>query len=226
MSRTITVVAAHPDDEVLGCAGTIAHHVAAGHSVHAIFMSGGVGSRKEDIQSATTERSAAMEMSRKILGLASTQCLDFPDNAMDSIPRLRLIQSLEAVLEGLRPDTVYTHHGSDLNIDHRLTYESVLTACRPLPGSVTREILCFETVSSTEWQAPCDNSFSPNVFVDITDHMDTKLRAIDAYAAEMRPPPHARSVQNIEALARYRGHTVGCEYAEAFYLVRRILSGR
>lgn len=222
MSREVVVVAAHPDDEVIGCAGSIARHVENGDNVHLIFMSTGVGSRLNDEKSADSSRAAQLKKSTEILGIASTTCLDLPDNKMDSITFLDVVQALEEPLEKMTPQIIYTHHAGDLNIDHRITHEAVITACRPLPGNSVQEILAFEVLSSTEWQSQGCTPFLPNIYMDISNYMQKKIAAVRAYSGEMRLPPHSRSEEHVLSLARHRGLSVGVEYAEAFSLVRKI----
>ena len=222
MNEIILVVAAHPDDEVLGCGGTIAKHVANGNHVHVVFMADGVGSRGGDLDEAMQERVVAMNTAAKILGISSTTCLGFPDNRMDSIALIDIVRPLETVIERLNPEIIYTHHCGDLNVDHRLTHQSVMTACRPSPESSIKEILAFEVLSSTEWQTPGVMPFVPNVFVDISHHLHTKLAAVEAYSLEMREAPHSRSIENVQSLAFYRGHSIGVKASEAMILVRSV----
>ncbi|HEY8357826.1 MAG TPA: PIG-L deacetylase family protein [Ramlibacter sp.] len=222
MSRTVLVVAAHTDDEVLGCGGTLARHVAEGDSVHAIFLADGVSSRDGAAHGEAERRDAAARHAHQILGLASATCLGMPDNKLDSLPLLQIVQSLEAAISKISPTTVYTHHHGDLNIDHAVTHQAVMTACRPLPGSRVREILSFEVMSSTEWATPGRHPFLPNHYVDITPFMAVKMAAMRAYELEMRDEPHSRSFAHIEHLARHRGCSVGVGAAEAFMLVRSL----
>jgi N-acetylglucosamine malate deacetylase 1 len=220
MIKQVMVVAAHPDDDVLGCGGTIAKHVSNGDQVHVVFMADGVGSRDGEIDEAMQERAMAMNAAAKILGTTSVSCLGFPDNRMDSLALIDIVQPLETIIQKLCPEIIYTHHYGDLNVDHRLTHQAVMTACRPIPGSSVKEILAFEVLSSTEWQSPGFMPFVPNVFVDISDHMQHKIAAVEAYALEMRETPHSRSVENVKFLARYRGHSIGVKASEAMMLVR------
>lgn len=220
MSRSILIVVAHADDEVLGCGGTIARHVAEGDSVHVIFMADGVSSRGSEQSADLIRRNQARDAALKILGVTEWHALDFPDNRMDSVPLLDVVQVLEHIVRKIQPERVYTHHHGDLNVDHRVTHQAVLTACRPLPGSSVREILAFEVMSSTEWTTPGLAPFIPHAFVDISDHLPKKLKALAAYELEMRPAPHSRSIGHIEALARHRGNSVGVEAAEGFEVVR------
>ena len=141
---------------------------------------------------------------------------------MDSVPLLEIVQKLEPILAEIQPSVVYTHHHGDLNIDHRLTHAAVMTACRPVPGSSVREIYGFEVLSSTEWGKQRSSPFLPDYFVDITQQLRTKLDALEAYAEEMRKPPHSRSMDHAEVLAHHRGYSIGVDAAEAFEVYRII----
>ncbi len=221
--RKILIVAAHSDDEALGCGGTIAALTAAGNTVNAMFLTDGVGARATTASSSAAKRrrDAAAEAG-EILGISSAVHFDFPDNRLDTVALIDVVQAVEKVVQDIQPDEVYTHHVDDLNVDHRVCHQAVLTACRPQPGHSVRSIFGFEVPSSTEW-AFTSPAFDPQYFVDITDHMDTKLRALAVYDEEMRAPPHPRSTTSIEALARWRGSTVGCGAAEAFSVIRKVV---
>jgi LmbE family N-acetylglucosaminyl deacetylase len=219
---SILVVAAHPDDEVLGCGGVMARHAAAGDEVRVIFLADGVSSRGQD-DSALQRRMRAARAAAEILGAHPPVFLGMPDNRMDSLDLLNIVQALEEHLFRINPEIIYTHSASDLNIDHRLTHQVVLTACRPQPGSRVRAIHAFEVPSATHWASyEMADAFKPTRFVDISDFLETKLRALACYEEEMRPYPHARSSEAIEALARFRGSTVGLKAAEAFVVIRQI----
>lgn len=222
MNKRILVVAAHADDEALGCGGTIARHVQAGDRVEVVFVADGVSARPGAAADDLARRQAATEHARQILGIAQTHFLGLPDNRLDSLPLLDIVQPLEAIIASVRPDVIYTHHLGDLNVDHRLTHQAVLTACRPQPGASVRQILAFEVLSSTEWGGACALPFVANYFVDIGSTLDTKLRALEAYALEMRPAPHSRSLVHVQGLAHHHGHCVGIEAAEAFMVIRQI----
>jgi N-acetylglucosamine malate deacetylase 1 len=220
-NRVILVVSAHADDEVLGCGGAIAKHTALGDKVHVIFMTNGVNARNVsngDIES----RQLAAQNAVDILEISSIQQFDFPDNKMDSIVLLDVVQSIEKVIDELQPKIIYTHHIGDLNIDHQVTHKAVMTACRPQPDFCVKEIYAFEVLSSTEWQTPGIEPFCPNFFTDITDYIDIKKQALEAYSKEMRQPPHGRSIDNVIRLNALRGNSVGVHYAEAFCLLRGI----
>jgi LmbE family N-acetylglucosaminyl deacetylase len=204
----------------------LARHVDEGARVDVLIMAEGATSRDDarDADARAEEIEMLREAARKsaiILGLNAPRFGGLPDNRMDSLELLDVIKLVEKTVSEVQPSVVYTHHPSDLNVDHRITHEAVLTACRPLPGSPVSSIYTYETVSSTEWGV-AGNIFSPNHFVDISAQLDRKLRALEAYASEMRPAPHARSIAAVEALARVRGSSVGVSAAEAFSVVRQV----
>lgn len=226
--QNVLVVAAHPDDEVLGCGGTLARLSGEGCAVHVLVLADGessrVGSPAEMPPALLAARRAAARTAGEILGCASVDLRDLPDNRLDSIPQLDVIKIIEACIDRIKPATVFTHHGGDVNIDHRIIHEAVLAACRPQPGSTVKELYFFEVPSSTAWRtAASGHPFEPNRFVDVTTSLPAKLKALEAYADEVRPFPHARSVRAVEALARWRGATAGVEAAEAFVVGRQLV---
>lgn len=229
MADSVLVVAAHPDDEVLGCGGTIARHVDAGDQVQVLIVAEGATSRlqQRDRLQAGEELSAlaqAAQTAGSILGAAGVELLDLPDNRLDSLDRLDLIKHIEQRIDRHQPQVVYVHHAGDVNVDHRRLHEAVVTACRPTPGHPVRRLLSFEVASSSEWQPPGSApAFQPNWFVDISDQWQRKREALVAYTSEMRPWPHARSLEALEHLARWRGAQVGVEAAEAFCLLRQLV---
>lgn len=229
MGRDILVVAAHPDDEVLGCGGTIAKHVQQGDRVHVAILGEGLTSRTQqrDTQYYGHElddlREAA-KLANQVLGVTSLELFDLPDNRMDSMDLLDVVKVIEGLIQRFNPMVVYTHHAGDVNIDHQILHSAVITACRPLPGSSVETILYFEVASSTEWQTPGSAApFIPNWFVDISSTLALKVKAMEIYAAEMREWPHPRSVKAVEHLAHWRGATVGVNAAEVFVTGRNIV---
>lgn len=227
MKKSVLVVAAHPDDEVLGCGGTIAKFSSQGVTVNLLFISDGVSSRLEanaKFSEQLVERKNSAERAGKILGVSSMTFLDYPDNRLDSIPLLEIVKRIELSVKKFCPETVMTHHPSDLNIDHQLVSKAVVTACRPAPGCSVKALLFFETPSSTEWQVPTEqNVFKPIWFEDISKYLVLKLRALECYSEELRQPPHPRSLQAVERMAHFRGANVGIDAAEA-YMLGRFLS--
>ncbi|WP_115024775.1 PIG-L deacetylase family protein [Synechococcus sp. UW69] len=227
--QKVLVIAAHPDDEVLGCGGTIAKHSDAGDHVQVLIMAEGATSRQPQrdrlhAKEELSELGKAAQAAGSILGAAGVELLDFPDNRLDSLDRLDLVKQIEERIEHHRPQMVYVHHSGDVNVDHRRLHEAVVTACRPSPGQPVRRMLSFEVASSSEWQPPGSApAFLPNWFVDISNQWQRKREALLAYASEMRPWPHARSLEALESLARWRGAQVGVEAAEAFFLLRQVV---
>ena len=226
MFQSVLILAAHPDDEVLGCGGTIAKLADRGTTIHVAFLADGVFSRDEnqlDRQGSLGARRVAAHRACTMLGVKSLFFGDFPDNRMDTSPLLNIVKVVETLIVEHQPDAVFTHHAGDLNIDHRRVHEAVVTSCRPQHGHPVKTLLCFEVPSSTEWQIPGSAPiFAPNWFVDISDTLARKLAALDAYAVELRAWPHPRSRQGVEHLARWRGATTGVDAAEAFILGRQL----
>lgn len=223
-ARCALVVAAHPDDEVLGCGGLMARLADAGVPVHVAFLADGVQSRAGDAPVPADDlhsRRRAAHAAAEILGVRSLWFGDCPDNRMDTVPLLDVAKSVERLIAQHQPDLVLTHHGGDLNIDHRCVHQAVATACRPQRGHPVNTVLCFEVPSSTEWQLPGSApAFEPQCFVDIGATLARKLAALQAYADELRDWPHPRSTQGVQALAQWRGATMGASAAEAFVLAR------
>jgi LmbE family N-acetylglucosaminyl deacetylase len=230
MSDAVAVVAAHPDDEVLGCGGTLARMASEGRAVHVLFVSDGETSRVIDAGQPAVEkilgaRNAAAQTACKILGGSSVEMLGLPDNRLDGVQLLDVVRHIESFIQRYRPSLLLTHHSGDVNIDHRVVHDAVISACRPQPGHPVQELLFFEVPSSTEWRPTASAmAFSPNYFVDISKTLSRKLEALNAYAAELRPFPHPRSIKAVSALAHWRGATVGVEAAEAFMLGRKLVA--
>jgi len=222
LNERVLVIVAHPDDEVLGCGGTIARHVASGDAVHICFLTDGVGARGDDVRAAA-RRNAAARRAVAILGGSELTFHAFPDNRLDRVDLLTVVKTIEDEIANVQPTTIYTHHAGDLNIDHVICNRAVLTACRPLPGQAVRNIYAIEIASSTEWGSIGSSApFTPTRYVDISKFIDLKRRALEAYAEEMRAFPHPRSYEALEALAHWRGSTAGLAAAEAFMVLREI----
>lgn len=216
---TVLVVAAHPDDEVLGCGGTIARHAALGREVHVLFVADGETSRnagEAETEELVAARRGAAEKACRMLGARPPLFVNLPDQRLDSIPLLEITQAIERQALPLAPRFVYTHHIGDLNLDHRLVAHAVLTAFRPTPGRSAQGVYGFEIPSSTEWSfSDVVGRFHPSRFVPIAAWLSVKLAALAEYDVEMRPFPHPRSYDAVEMLAKLRGATVGLEAAEA-----------
>ena len=221
---SIAVVVAHPDDEILGCGGTIASHAGNGDTVSVLILAEGIASRDGGrVREQQDELYRAARCANEIVGTDRLDFGSFPDNRMDGIDLLDVVKLVEAFFADVKPDCVYTHYPNDLNIDHRITSQAVITAVRPLPNGNCSTILYFETPSSTEWAAQTSaGGFTPNWFTDVSLTLDTKINALQAYESEMRAFPHARSVEAVRHLAHWRGASVGMVAAEAFVLARHL----
>ncbi|MFA9395125.1 MAG: PIG-L deacetylase family protein [Halodesulfovibrio sp.] len=221
-SQKMFVVAAHPDDEVLGCGGTIAKAVAAGMEVSVLLLGEGPTSRQDSSPvSERTHATDSAQIAAQTLGVANIYYGALPDNKFDTVPLLDVIKIIEKHAEDVQPDLVITHHSGDLNVDHSITHRAVMTAFRPLPESNQVSLLGFEVLSSTEYATPnAMPTFVPNIYVNISKFLSEKFSALEAYRSEMRAFPHPRSFEAVEHLARLRGAHSGCNAAEAFVLYR------
>lgn len=225
--KIVLVVAAHPDDEILGVGGTVARHVASGDKVYAIILGEGQTSRgehREDIsQDVVRELHQNTMESAKAVGYTDVYFENFPDNRFDQVDLLDIVKAVEKKVRELKPDIVYTHYSGDLNIDHQYTARAVLTATRPIGDYCVSEIYAFETLSSSEWNFDysAQPAFCPNVFVDITDYYANKENAMNCYVSELCEFPHPRSLKGMDVLSKTRGMAAGMERAEAFMLVRK-----
>ncbi|MFH0847382.1 MAG: PIG-L deacetylase family protein [Chloroflexota bacterium] len=213
MQGRILIIAAHPDDGVLGCGGTIARLVKQGREVALLVVTSAYTPdwSKEYVENQKKE----VQASNKILGIARTTFLDFPAVKLDMVSQKKLNDSLLEVVSEFKPDTIYVPHKGDLNRDHRIVFEATLVAARPVSGRV-KSIFSFSTMESGFMVEP----FIPNVYIDISDTFDIKLEAVKAYESEVRPYPHPRSPEVIRALAQKWGSESGLGMAEAFILVR------
>jgi LmbE family N-acetylglucosaminyl deacetylase len=227
----VMVIAAHPDDEVLGCGATVHKLVSRGWVAHLVIMSAGVGGRHllnetstDDVQRNQAVLSAQTQRAASVIGYQGVDTLDFPDNRMDTVGRMDLVHAIRPIIEREKPDLVLTHHPGDYNWDHTVTFDAVMMAARTNPPDFSpQEIWLFEVRSSTErgWQSR--QPFAPSIYVDIKANLAFKESALSEYASELRNHPHPRSIEGIRSLAASRGHEVGMDAAEAFEEVRRLI---
>ncbi len=223
----VLVVAAHPDDEVLGAGGMIARHISQGDRVSVLILGEGITSRYPKRSMAPKKDLALLEKrsqkALKSLGVHQTFYFRLPDNRFDGQDLLDIVKIVESVKKKVRPSVIYTHHIGDLNRDHHLTCQAVVTATRPMPGETVKKIYSFEVLSSSEWNfARPEPPFTPNVYMDITRYLRAKISAFEMYDGEVQPDTHPRSSRGIETLAALRGLQSGVKYAEAFQLIRQI----
>jgi len=230
----VLIIAAHPDDEVLGMGGTIAKHTSRHDNVTIIYMATGITARRESSEQKHTIKNIPKKIqedwqqeieklrrdakkSARLLKVKNIKFFDFPDNEMDGIHLLKVVKVIEKEIKSAKPDRIYTNHYGDLNVDHKVVYNATLAACRPVNFSV-KEILSFEVLSSTEWSYPYN--FNPNYFINIEKHLEKKISAMKLFVSEIRKFPHPRSSENIKHVARRWGSVSGFNAAEAFELIR------
>jgi len=224
----ILIVAAHPDDEVLGCGGTIARLSNEGHDVFIAILGEGIASRhdnKKDIDAKSIKKlhNQSKNVSEK-LGAKKLFMYSLPDNQFDTVPFLEIVKIIEKLIDETNPSTIYTHFSGDLNIDHQITNRAVITASRPIEETLIKEIFTFEVPSSTDWSFGQTNKyFNPSRYIDIFETLDVMLDSMSLYENEIKPFPHPRSIKALKALAQYRGSIVGLKAAECFEVVRQII---
>lgn len=224
--KKVLVVVAHPDDEILGVGGTI-NKLVRGYNciVKVVILGEGITSRgnaESDFQNELEIHKNNIFEAKNILGYQELETFDFPDNKFDTLPLLEVIKTIEKVKKDFNPDIIFTHHGGDLNIDHRITYNAVITSSRPIEGEKVKLVATFETLSGTEWiGSDSPYQFVPNFFLEIGDsNLVAKINAMECYQFEKREFPHPRSPESIRSKAMSRGSTSGVPFAESFRIVR------
>ena len=224
---SILVVAAHPDDEILGCGGTMARLAREGREVRIAILAEGISSRYPHREDADERQfrhlHARAQQAADKIGAKELFLCKLPDNRLDTVPLLDIVKTVEELVARFHPETIYTHHPGDLNVDHGVVHRAVLTATRPMSVQCVREVYAFEVPSSTEWAFhQLEPMFRPNVFVDIADSLETKIAALSCYDTEARTFPHPRSAEALRAIATRWGSVAGLRAAEAFELVRSV----
>jgi len=219
----ILILIAHSDDETIGCGGSILKHVENNDQVFAACFTDGVSSRNKNKKNIDTRKKQSIKAS-KILGFNWVDQFNFEDNALDKGPIIKIIKKIENIKKKLRPDIIYTHSKYDLNIDHRIVFQSVLTAFRPQPNDKSVEIRCMEIASATDFGEQMNiGAFKPNLFINIKNSWIYKEKALKVYRHEMKTYPHSRSIASIKNQSKLRGSQAGIEMAEAFEVIRKII---
>jgi len=223
----LLIVAAHPDDETLGCGGTIVKAIKCGAHVGVLFLGEGISARflpdeygSKEFKEQTEKRQKESEAAIKILGVQEVKYGERLCTQFDKYPLLSLVKEIESFMEEFKPTMLFTHNPSEVNIDHRITHEAIETACRPTRSWIPKEIYTFEIICSNSFKFM--SGFNPNVFVDISNEWDTKLKAWSYYQGESRVFPFPRSDKGLEMLSHFRGMYVCMEKVEAFSLMRMI----
>jgi len=223
VSEKILVVAAHPDDEILGCGATIAKKIKREKAeVSILILSKGVLSRNKikNKHKLINNNLNSAKKANKFLGVKKIKILDFKDNEFDNYTKLKIIKKIELEINRFKPNTIYTHFNGDLNIDHQVVSECVITATRPVNNSNLNKIFFFEVLSSTDFSFSIKKKFEPNHFENIEEFIDFKIKALKFYENEMKKFPHSRSIENILNLSKLRGSQMFKKHAEAFMLVK------
>lgn len=226
------IVVAHPDDELLGLGASMHRLINEQHIItHVLILGEGITSRSDTRDVEKWKEALAIHRNnihaaQKAIGYHSVSIYDFPDNRFDTVALLDIIKVIEKEKQQFKPDIIFTHHGGDVNIDHQRTFEGVLTACRPMLQETVKTIITFETPSGTEWRSPTDpRHFLPNFFISVSGNdVEAKIKGMESYEFEKRGYPHPRSPEALRIQAQRWGVAVGVPFAEAFCLVRNILS--
>jgi len=227
-SMRILVVAAHPDDEVLGCGGTLAKAIASGAEVAVMYLGEGISARfpvgqydSEEFRNQTRVRMDGARESLKLLGIKDYEFGERLCGQFDKYSLISIVKDIERKMGQFKPNMLFTHNPAEVNIDHRLSYEAVEVACRPTRDFIATEVYTFEIPCSGSWTF--DVTFKPNVFVDVSSYWEKKLAAWSCYEGEGRPFPFPRSIEGLKTLAQYRGMMSNIKLAEAFRLVRMVI---
>jgi len=223
----ILCVAAHPDDELLGCGATLRRLKNEGHSIYTCILCGQVNARHGRPEPNALKR--VCEEAERIIGIDESVKHDYPNIQFNTVPHLDMVQAVEKAILRFTPSWVFAHHPGDLNVDHRVCYDATMTAIRlpqrlsqNLPTTMIRRVYLFEVLSATDWAAPLEPAFQPNSFFDAAGTIDAKIQALEAFEGALKPFPHSRSSRNVRHLAHLRGAQAGLESAEAFCLVRDV----
>jgi LmbE family N-acetylglucosaminyl deacetylase len=223
MANVLAVVA-HPDDEILGCGATLLRLRKEGHRVFSAVLCADADARMDRPVEITRYAAEAAEM----VGIEETALYSFRNVQFNAYPHIDIVRAIEEAVVRFKPEIVFTLHPRDLNIDHRVCYETTMTALMlpqrlsrtDLPVHMIRKVYLCEVVSSTDWASPVEPPFQPNTFVNVAQTFAAKLEALRHFQGAMKPFPHSRSIENVTNLAHVRGGQVGLELAEAFMCVR------
>lgn len=218
----ILVVSVHPDDETLGCGGTILKHNLAGDEVHWLILTH-AQSFKNWSDEKKKRRNHEIQLVAKRYSFKSVVILNFETTRLDVYPMNDLVFEISRVIKQVLPDTIYLHNRSDVHSDHQVSFRAIISATKTFNNPGLRRLLTYETVSETEF-APAfsENAFCPNYFVDISEFMEEKLSIFNIYESEIKEHPFPRSNKNIKGLGTFRGAQCGVEYAEAFMILKDI----
>ncbi len=220
--KKVLVISAHPDDETLGCGGTLFKHKAKGDElswiiVTSVFENQGFSKQRVD------SRQKEIELVKEKVGFSDVYQLGYPTMSLNASSINEMIPKIASIFNELKPEIIYVMNRSDAHSDHRITFDAIMACTKSFRHSYIKKVLMYECISETEF-APAlpEKVFQPNYFVDITQYFQEKISVMQIYESEIDLHPFPRSLRNIEALAVYRGASVGVEYAEAFQLIKYI----
>lgn len=223
----VLVFAPHPDDEVLGCGGTIARYIKEGNDVYVCVVTSGFPPIYEKDYRLAQEKGwphvqyPDIMKAHRLLGIKETFFLQFPTVMLETVPRHELNGKVGELVQRLKPEVVFIPHFGDMQRDHTIVSEAVMVAVRPKYDGTVRYVYSYETLSETEWNIPhAANAFIPNTFVDIEPYLENKKKAMSCFTTQICEFPNPRSIEAVEALAKLRGSTMGAKAAEAFALIR------
>ena len=216
--KKILIIAPHPDDEVLGCGGTIAKYSKEGDEVYVCYVTRAY--TPDWPEEFIKNRPKEIENSNKILGIKKSYFLNFPSLKIDTFPQKKLVEEISKVINEIKPEILFIPHKGDIQKDHRLVFEASLVAARPINNKIKRN-LSYEVLSESDWGQSIE-PFIPNLYIDISETLNQKIESMKAYKSELKNYPHPRSLESIEILAKKRGSEAGLQLAEAFILIREI----
>jgi len=221
MKKKILIIAPHPDDEILGCGGIMKKFACVGDEVYVLVVTRGTPKMYSDDRIDNVRREAIK--AHQILGVSETRFFDFHAPELDITSNAAISIKISALLAEWQISDLYLPHRGDIHHDHGVVFNASLVAARPVGNYTVKNIYCYETLSETEWAPPFGNdAFIPNHFINIEMEMESKLEAMQCFKSQVRPFPSTRSLETIEALAKFRGATVGFKRAEAFMTIRTI----
>jgi LmbE family N-acetylglucosaminyl deacetylase len=222
MQKNILIIAPHPDDEVLGCGATIAKYASLGHTLYVLVATRGSKNLYTDDRIENVRNEALN--AHNVLGVTKTFFLDFPAPELDTVPISDISREISKIIAEFKINVLFLPHRGDIHNDHKVIFNAGLVAARPVGNYTVKDIYCYETLSETEWAAPfADDAFIPNLYIDISDSMHLKIEAIKCFKSQLKEFPNPRSIETIEALAKFRAATVGFKSAEAFMIIRQII---
>ena len=219
---TLGIISPHPDDETLGCGGSILRHQAENDSIHWIIVTG-MTEKQGFSPDMIAERQKEIDTIAGLYGFTAVHNLNLPTTQLDTIPTGEIVCMLGTLFNEIKPDTIYIPNRSDVHSDHRIVFNSAWSCCKTFRYPFIRRVLMYETLSETDSVPPLpESAFLPNSFSDISDFLEKKLEIMGHYKNEIKKHPFPRSEQNIRALATLRGATAGVPYAEAFMLLKEV----